>query len=574
MNYVHKIYKVIQKGTRLMTYQDYFFNPTTQQRHQLLLDALTLSGRPEDYENILDLLSPPPDISHYAEPNSLRNIRIGIIGAGLAGLSAAYELRKLGAAITLFDAQQDRVGGRVYTLYFDDAKQYYGEFGALRIPVSHETTWHYIDLFNLSTQSLTSPQSNNFIYAHQTRIRRDLSGQTITQKLYPKYALTEQEIKTPWPELRNYALETMLNSLSPEQRTEILKILPQYSNEYASITKLSNRQVFEQLALSQGAISLLSAVEPLTGSLLNVSHDEIMSSSYSLDFANVYRIQGGMAYLPSAFYNSLMNASPPENTLPPHFLGKVDIRLGQSVKGISKSLDRKEVILHYSQSGGCEASQPFDYIVCAIPFSTLRTIEITPFFSNQKMQAIKELNYLDAQKTLFFCRKRFWEENEPYGNINGGISFTDLPIQSILYPTDHILSDSAKPYAFNEPGVLTASYNLGQDAVRLSNQNIFHRLNLIKENVERVHGLPSRYLNALLTSYKTVHWNTQHWSRGAFAMNDPGQKVNFSFAALKPEYNNRIFFAGEHVSAKQGWMQGSLYTGKAAANEIAQHSQS
>ncbi|MDF2614869.1 MAG: amine oxidase [Clostridia bacterium] len=552
-----------------MIRQDLFTNPTDEQRHQLLRDSLNRAGRPEDYENILELLSPPPDITEYASPGSLKNTTIGIIGGGLAGLSAAYELRKLGANITLFDAQGDRLGGRIYTEYFDEARQYFGEFGALRIPVSHETTWHYINLFHLNTESLAAPASNNIIYAHQIRLRRQPSGQNITEQLYPQYDLTEAEAEMSWPELTDYALDTLLNRLSPEMRTEILKILPEYSNEYAGITKMSTRQVMEMLGLSQEAINLLSAVEPFTCALLNASHDEVMSGTYSLDFANVYRIRGGMVRLPIAFYQSLLNENPPEYNLSPDLLGKVSIRLGQSVTGISNPSNIDRVTLRYNNSNGSENTESFDYVICTIPFSTLREVEVTPFFSNQKMQAIKELNYIDAQKTLFFCKERFWEKNADYGRMNGGISFTDLPIQSIVYPPDHLRCESPENCTYDTPGVLLASYNLGPDALRISNQNALRRFDLIKRNVEEVHDLPGGYLDTLINSHKTVHWNDEQWARGAFAVNNPGQKVNFSYAMLQPEYDNKVFFAGEHVSTKPGWMQGALYTGKAAANRVA-----
>lgn len=63
-------------------------------------------------------------------------------------------------------------------------------------------------------------------------------------------------------------------------------------------------------------------------------------------------------------------------------------------------------------------------------------------------------------------------------------------------------------------------------------------------------------LDTFIEKYATVNWNTEHWFRGAFAANYPGQKVNFSYSMLQPEYNNRVLFAGEHVSTKQAWMQG------------------
>lgn len=151
---------------------DYLINPSDSTRYEILRNAFTNAGRPEDFENVVELLNPPPDITSYAVPGAHKNLKVGIIGAGLAGLSAAFELRKTGAEITLYDAMTDRIGGRVYTYYFDKGRRYYGEFGPMRIPLSHGTTWHYINLLHLNTIPITSPFPNNFIYVHNTRVRR------------------------------------------------------------------------------------------------------------------------------------------------------------------------------------------------------------------------------------------------------------------------------------------------------------------------------------------------------------------------------------------------------------------
>lgn len=545
-------------------------NPTDEQRHELFFQSLNRNERAEDYNNILELLGPPPDILQLAAPLSLRNLNLGIIGGGLAGLSAAYELRKLGANITIFDANNSRIGGRIYTNYFNNDRKYYGEFGAMRIPISHETTWHYINLFKLDTESLTSPRSNNFIYANNVRMRRGMSDENIMEDLYPLYNLTETEKQTPWNELNSYATETMINSLTPLKRSEILKILPAYSNEYASITKLSNRQVFEMLGLSQGFINLYSALDPFGGSTLKISHDETMNTIYTLDFLNTYRISRGMVNLPLAFINSLVNNNPLDSTISNEQLGKINIKFGYTVNGISQT-SNNYVNLKYTNPFGNELTESFDLVICTIPFSTLRDIELTPYFSDEKIQAIRELNYIDAQKTICLFNKRFWEENEPWGKVNGGISFTDLIIQSIVYPPDHIRCTN-NDCSFLEPGVLIASYNLGQDSLRLSNQNAFRRLEIIKRDVEKVHGTPPGYLDNLIDSSNTVHWNAEQWARGGFAAGYPGQKVNFAYTNLLPEYNGRVYFAGEHISTKPGWMQGSLQTGKWVANQIAFHS--
>ncbi|HML36192.1 MAG TPA: NAD(P)/FAD-dependent oxidoreductase, partial [Bacillota bacterium] len=413
---------------------DYSTNPTDEQRRQLLQEALTRAGRQADFENIVELLSPPPDLTRLFTPGAMRGIRVGVIGAGLAGLAAAYELRKLGADITIFEARKDRIGGRVYTFYFDRSGEYFGEFGPTRIPVSHETSWHYINLFHLDTEALSGPNPNNFIYAHNTRIRRDPRSQNVTDYLYPLYDLTETERNTPWNVLSDYAENTVMNQLTPEQRTDILKIQPEYTPEYAAATRLSNRQTYEMLGLSQGVVNLLSAVDPFGFAGLNISYDDTMNTSYSLDFLNTYRITGGMIRLPLAFYSSLTDNDPLEIDFPSYFLGKVDIRFGQPVNGISRAKAGGGVELRYQNLRGTELTEDFDYVICAIPFSTLREVQIRPLFRNEKMQAIREYNYMDAMKTNFLCKKRFWEEDRDYGRMNGGISFTDLPIQSIFYP--------------------------------------------------------------------------------------------------------------------------------------------
>ncbi len=548
---------------------NYLTNPSDSTRYEILRNAFTNAGRPEDFENVVELLNPPPDITSYAAPGSHKNLKIGIIGAGLAGLSSAFELRKIGAEITLYDAMEDRIGGRVYTYYFDQDRRYYGEFGPMRIPLSHGTTWHYINLLHLNTISITSPFPNNFIYVHNTRIRRDRDGENITKYLYPLFNLTDYEKSLPWPELNAYAFDSVLLSLPPDIRRELLQILPAYSPEYSFYLNNSIREILEMLGLSQDAINLIASTDSLTGGLLNTSYGEPLQELYSMDYLNTYRIAGGMINLPCAFYNSLISREPREYDIASDLLGNVKINFGHNITGIYQNSSESKVILRYNSTCKTNIYEEFDYVICAIPFSTLREIDIKPFFRNQKMQAIRELFYSDSFKAAFFCNRRFWEENTVYGRMNGGISFTDLPIQSIIYPSDHI--QCTEPFSCSplEPGVLVSSYNVNQDSIRVANQSERRKFLLVKRNVEEVHGLPENFLDSIVKDHKMVDWNQQQWFRGAFSVDLPGQKINFAHTILEPEYNNRVFFAGEHTSVKHGWMQGSLYSGMLAANTLA-----
>lgn len=84
-----------------------------------------------------------------------------------------------------------------------------------------------------------------------------------------------------------------------------------------------------------------------------------------------------------------------------------------------------------------------------------------------------------------------------------------------------------------------------------------------------MHGLPRNYLDSIVTQSKFIHWNSEEWFRGALAFFTPGQKRIFAYDILRPEYDNRVFFAGEHTSATHGWMQGALFSGNLAANSLA-----
>jgi monoamine oxidase len=554
-------------------------NPTDEQRHALVRHALLQKGRPEDFKYISELTSPPQDITTIVSPGELKGIRIGIIGAGLAGLASAYELRKTGAEITVFEAEEKRVGGRVYTYYFDEDRKLYGELGPMRIPPSHETVWHYINLFKLPSRPFIQTNENAFIYLRKTRVRNDSEGRNVMQYIYPQYPLSEWERRTPWQQLLYHGLEAPLLPANPAQRSELLVVKPYYNNFTNYWDYQSNRRIMEASGLSLGAVDMLSSLSPLAGRNLYNSYIDIAQANYPANLSYVYELPGGSSTLPNAIYNSLINTNP-----------KVKMKLGHWITGIHRDNKTGKVILAYNNNESANSMyETFDYVVCAIPFSTLRTVDINPLFSELKMQAIREVNYIASQKTLMLCNRRFWEEGGPNEQIIGGGSYTDLPISTIWYPSDHASHCSIQnkcinksfPYSSvtiqsgnqnalaSEPGVIIASYNYSLDTTRLANLPDEFRHEEIKREVEEVHGLPKGYLDSIAVDFKTRNWNSYIWSRGALPFFTPEQKRLFSYAMVLPEYDNRVFMAGDHISAVHRWMQGALQSGMIAANQIA-----
>lgn len=566
-------------------------NPTPSDRYTLVKYALDLSERPEDFDNIINLLSPPEDITSILPPGSCKNIRVAIIGGGLAGLSAAFELRKLGFDITIFEAEDKRIGGRVYTHYFDKQKNLYGELGAMRISVSHETTWHYLDLFQLNTRPFVQTNENTYRYVRGIRVKNDPAGQNVEKCIYPSFDMTSVERNTPWPELEELVYDQYLRAIPPEVRREILEVKDEYSPQIKNADFHNLQQMMKSLGLSEGAIEMLSSVDPFIGATLYQSYFEILQETYPVSFSFLYEIIGGMVKLPEAFLKSLLSNFPKEYLpcIPPEAIGKIQWKQGYQVTGLCQYIKEDSVAVEYKRLKDDKSSHEFfDYVVCAIPFSNLRLMNLKPQFSPSKMQAIKTMKMMTAQKTLFLFNYRFWEAGGPDQRIVGGGSTTDQVINTIWYPSNHAavcqqenlhkigifespacrwdMLSTASP---NRPGVLIASYNWTQDAIRLGNFIEPLSMEIVKSQVEEVHGLPNGSLDYIVAGCKRLHWNRYPWTLGAFAFYDPGQKTLFSKVVTEPEYNRRVFFAGEHISVSRAWIQGALQTGMLAANNIA-----
>lgn len=562
-------------------------NPTDEERHKMLKITLEEVNRIEDFDNIVELLSPPKDITTIGDPGSCKGIKVGIIGGGVAGLSSAFELRKLGFDVTIFEMQENRIGGRIYTHYFDEDKRYYGELGAMRIPVDHETTWHYINIFGLKTRPFIQTNENAFIYVRNKRARNDLKGKSVMENIYPEFNLTARERNTPWQKLIYDALGSNLLKIKPSIRKEILQIKKEYSMTIEYLGSLSIRKVLEKMGLSEGAIELISSVAPFLGVFYYNSYYENLQEEYTVDYAYRYEIVGGTVNLPLSFYRSLMSKKPKEySNIKGEDLGKVTWKSGKTVTGLYKGNENNKVTLKYKKEKSLEVfKQTFDFVICAIPFSSLRNVNIEPMFSTEKMQSIKEVNYTSSQKTAFMCNEIFWEKGNHNERIIGGGSSTDLPIATIWYPgyrsniknkqIENEKSFIGENYnLYDEPGVLLASYNLNQDAIRVGNLDDKTRVEEIKRWVEAVHGIQRGYLDSIVKDFKTVDWNREKGFYGAFCYFMPEQQKLLSYAMAKPEYDNRVYFAGEHISLTHGWIEGAVSSGMKAANHIAEYCKS
>jgi monoamine oxidase len=463
----------------------------------------------------------PPDV--LAVPREGLESRAGaakrvlIIGGGMAGLVAAYELKRQGHDPVVLEAQH-RVGGRIYTLR-SFAPGLYAEAGAMRIPRTHDLTLEYCRLFNLPMRPFMMGNPNGLVYIGGERMTAAEANE------HPErlpFNLTQAEHGRSADSLWSDAIADLKAMVESEGEQAWPAIVSEY-DQYSLYEFLRAR------GFSEGAIEFYAVMNFVESDLHN-SFVEVLREELGGAYVDMQTIAGGMDALPKAFYNELQEV----------------VRFGVEVRAIQQ--DDAGVTLR-CRIGPDTVSFSGDYAICTVPFSVLRPIEHR--FSHEKERAIRQLNYHASTKILLQVRDRFWERDD--GIVGGGASVTDLPIRRMNYPPDD---------PSTRRGVLLASYTWGQDALQWGAMDEETRIEEALDDVEHIHPRIRQEFEVGASHA----WYGDKWARGAFALFAPEQQTHLQSAILQPE--GRVYFAGEYCSLYHAWIQGALESGIRAASEI------
>ena len=158
-----------------------------------------------------------------------------------------------------------------------------------------------------------------------------------------------------------------------------------------------------------------------------------------------------------------------------------------------------------------------------------------------------ELSYGSVTKVLIEYSRRFWDDQ----GWNGRLA-TDAPIVYTWHATSHIE---------DEHGIITA-YTGGDSAAKLAALSDEERIGVAVGEIERLFPGSSD----LIECTATVAWPNETYTRGSDAAFAPGQIT----AHWKPLFEpaGRLFFAGEHATPIQGYMEGAVESGQRAARSI------
>jgi monoamine oxidase len=452
-------------------------------------------------------------------PKAKTPLRVIVLGAGMAGLVAAYELLRAGHDPILLEARP-RVGGRIYTLRDPFAHGLHAEVGAMRIPTTHDLTLAYVKGFKLETMPFT--MGNPKAYYHIGGVRRRIAD---TNPGELGFELAAHERGQTYAELWAAAIKPLLDRLKKEGPRSWNWIVESYDH-------LSTREFLEQSGWSEGAIEMFGLFANQEA-LMNASFLELFREEAGRFYEDMVQIVGGMDRLPHAFMAAL----------------GARIRFGARVVALEQ--DASGVSVHYRTAARRQAEKG-DVAIVTLPFSVLRHIDANPHFSRAKQRAIRQLHYDASAKILAQCRRRFWEIDD---GIFGGGSVTDLPIRNVFYPEQG--RETGR-------GVLLASYTWSEDAQRWGSLSAADRISEAVDQLAHIHP----QIEAEFEAGASWMWHDDEFAGGAFALFDPGQQTLLHEAIVAPE--GRFHFAGEHASLAHAWIQGAIESGLRAAKEVAE----
>lgn len=467
--------------------------------------------------------------------------KVLVLGAGIAGMVAAMELRDAGYEVEVLEFR-DVAGGRCWTLRAGDTYEELGGFtqtvdfaegnyfnpGPWRVPYNHYAIIDYCRRLDVELEPLI--QINNHAYVHSVDA---FDGRPV------RYREINTDFRGHISDLLSKAANqgALDESLSEEDKENLLAGLRTFGalngdNEYVSGNAASGRRGFERppgggvdgRAVSNEIMDLSTLLD--SGLWSRLATSETLNSS-----APIFQPKGGMDMIARAMAENLGDA----------------IKYSKRITRIRQDEDGVTVTYEDLENGDAEETTTADYCVCTIPFSILSQIDHD--FSGPLANVIQTMHYAASIKVGLEFNRRFWEEDE---HIYGGTTYTDLPISQISYPSNDFLS--------KKPGVVLGAYSWGALAYQYSSIPPEERVTRTVEWGSQIHPqMPEEFKAGV-----SVAWHRVPWTLGCYGLWQDKEAQYDDAVAM----DRRIVCAGEHLSYLPAWMEGAVLSSLDAISRL------
>jgi len=439
--------------------------------------------------------------------------RIAVIGAGIAGLTAAYRLARAGLPATVFDSW-NRVGGRMFTARDQWRDGQLVELGGELIDTDHHAMHRLVRELGLTLDPLLEPPESTVrsdTWFIGGRVLSDVEVVTAFRAIAPRLrADIEMAARGREAEyIDELGLAAYLDSipeLDPRLRT-LLEVA--YVGEYG-------REIAEQ-----SPWNLLWLIDAETEDAFKVYGDS----------DEAFHVQGGNDQITTRLGARLMGAIELEHRL---------LRVRESGRGYRLAFAH----------GGSTREHDFDQVVLALPFTRLRDVELPASIPTNQQEIIRTLGMGQNAKLMAQFSERVWRTQH---QTNGSVT-TDNGLQ-LLWETSRGMPGAS--------GILTvfAGGRIGEQIGQGTPEaQLMERLARIDQIFP---GTGERYIAG---SAVRMHWPTVEHTRGSYTCYLPGQA---RFKGLEGKRAGNLHFCGEHTSLDyQGFMEGGAYSGDLTAKAV------
>lgn len=480
---------------------------------------------------------PPTQASTLRLPENLgKGKTVVILGAGIAGMVAAWELSKAGYSCIILEAR-GRAGGRNWTIRngmrvemtdgtsqtctFDETS--YFNAGPARLPSQHVTMLGYCREFGVPLEVEVNTSRSSLMQSAGLNGGRPVQQRQVVNDT--RGHVSELLAKA----IGRGALDQEISAADKERMLEFLRTYGDLSPDY--FYKGSDRSGYK---VPPGAGDLAGdGRDPLDMHALLDAHlwDGMLYEEQFSWQATMFQPIGGMDRIPAAFEKRLVHM----------------IRFNCPVQQIRKTPTGVRVVYRDRKTettGAVEAH----YCICAIPFSVLKGIDAD--FSPDLKQIIDGAAY-DAAYKIAWESPRFWERED---SIYGGISFLNQPVNLVWYPSTRLFSDR---------GVIIAGYGL-ENGTPLAAMDLAAKLEASRQSVEHLHPGRSRELGKpVCVCWGRIPYNLGSWVHIDEPASFPGYR-----RALQPD--GPIYLCGDHLSHIVGWQEGAALSAHRAVSLLSQ----
>lgn len=483
--------------------------------------------------------------STYRGPIALdgdpQGAKVLILGAGLAGMVAAMELRAAGYTVEVLE-YREKAGGRCWTLRGGDSytelggstqnvqyeKGNYFNPGPWRIPHHHHAVLDYCKRLGVKLEPFIQKNHNAYLHRQEAfegkpqrfrEIAADYRGQT--SELLAK--ATNQG-----------KLDELVTQEDKEMLLESLRVYGVLDEDYAYVKsdRTSDYRGYAKWP-GGGLEGIPEPSEPIApGKIIQSELWRWLDEAETVEHqATMFQPVGGMDMIAQAFEREVKDV----------------IRYNTKVTSIMQDENGVTVSFEDTREGGGAQEARGDWCICTIPFSILSQIENN--LSGAMKGVIDTMYYAGSVKFGLEFNRRFWEEDE---NIFGGISYTDLPISLISYPSTDYFSGGK--------GVLLGGYSWGAIAYQFNSMPPEERVRIALEYGARIHP---QYKDEFSNGVSVV-WHRVPWVLGCYGIWQDKESQYQTAAAI----DGRTVMAGEHISYLPGWQEGAILSSLDAISRL------